>query len=351
MTPENNIPPQKKTAAEVLKSKTSLPVIVAPMFLVSTPTMALAACKEGLVGSFPALNQLTAVGLEKWLIEMNAGLEKLQQAHLGKTIAPYAVNLIVNKNNPRLAEDLALCVKYKVPVIITSLGAVSTVVDQIHAYGGIVLHDVTTVEHAKKAVAAGVDGVIAVSAGAGGHAGTRNPLSLVNEIREFFDGIVALAGCLSTGQDILSAQVMGADFAYMGTRFLSTQESGADQDYKQMICDAAAADILYTSAVSGIPANFLRQSLEKAGFDLEKLKKEGANAGKLKSLNAIGDEAQAWKTVWSAGQGVSNIHDIPTIAALADRLKQEYASTRQRLIVKTGSAPPSAKPPAPKAPF
>jgi nitronate monooxygenase len=337
----------QKIPAQDLKSRTSLPVIVAPMFLVSNPDMALASCKKGMVGSFPALNQLTSEGFEDWLIRMNAGIEKLKQDNPGQTIAPYAVNLIVHKTNPRLEEDLALCVKHKVPIVITSLGAVPDLVKAVHAYGGIVLHDVTNIEHAKKAAAAGVDGLIAVSAGAGGHAGTRNPVSLVNEIREFFDGIVVLAGCLSTGQDVLAAQAMGADFAYMGTRFLSTAESGADKDYKQMICDAGAGDIVYTSAVSGIPANFLRQSMEKAGFDIDKLKKEGAGAGKLKPLNTAGEEAKAWKTVWSAGQGVSNIHDIPTIADLADRLKTEYEDAKQKLAAKIGLAPPKAKPPSP----
>jgi nitronate monooxygenase len=336
-------------SADDLVSKTSLPVIVAPMFLVSTPEMALAACKEGLVGSFPALNQLTAKGFEDWLVEMNAGIEKLKTDNPGKTIGPYAVNLIVNKSNPRLEEDLALCVKHKVPIVITSLGAVKEVVDAVHSYGGIVLHDVTTAEHARKAAAAGVDGLIAVSAGAGGHAGTRNPVSLVAEIREFFDGILVLAGCLSTGKDVLSAQAMGADFAYMGTRFLSTAESGADPAYKKMICDATAGDIVYTSAVSGIPANFLRMSMEKAGFDMEKIKKEGANAGKLKAINDLGAEAKAWKTIWSAGQGVANIDDIPSIKDLADRLKREYAEAQTALAAKVAKTPKKPGPAAPKA--
>ncbi|MEZ0223327.1 MAG: NAD(P)H-dependent flavin oxidoreductase [Alphaproteobacteria bacterium] len=340
----------QKTPAEDLKSRTSLPVIVAPMFLVSNPDMALASCKEGLVGSFPALNQLTSEGFEEWLIKMNEGIEKLKTDNPGQPIGPYAVNLIVHKTNPRLEEDLALCVKHKVPIVITSLGAVPDLVKAVHAYGGIVLHDVTNVEHAKKAAAAGVDGLIAVSAGAGGHAGTRNPVSLVNEIREFFDGIVVLAGCLSHGQDVLAAQAMGADFAYMGTRFVATKESSADPAYKQMICDATASDVIYTSAVSGIPANFLKDSMAKAGFDMEKVKKEGANLGKLKPIDSSGEEAKAWKTVWSAGQGVSNIHDCPAVADLATRLKTEYTDAKKDLAAKLGLAPPpvKAKPAAPK---
>ncbi len=350
MTPDSGAPPSPKTTADTLKSKTSLPVIVAPMFLVSNPDMALASCKEGLVGSFPALNQLTSQGFEDWLIKMNDGIEKLKKDNPGQTIGPYAVNLIVHKTNPRLEEDLALCIKHKVPVVITSLGAVPDLVKAVHAYGGIVLHDVTNIEHAKKAAAAGVDGLIAVSAGAGGHAGTRNPVSLVNEIREFFDGVVVLAGCLSNGHDVLSAEVMGADFAYMGTRFVATKESSADPAYKQMIVDASATDVVYTSAVSGIPANFLKDSMAKAGFDVEKLKKEGAAAGKLKPMNADGEEAKAWKTVWSAGQGVSNIHDIPSVEDLAKRLETEYAEAKEELAKKLGIAPAKPKAAAPKAP-
>jgi nitronate monooxygenase len=351
MTPDSGIHPSPKTPKDALKAQTSLPVIVAPMFLVSNPDMALASCKEGLVGSFPALNQLTSEGFEEWLIKMNEGIDKLKKDNPDKTIGPYAVNLIVHKTNPRLEEDLALCIKHKVPIVITSLGAVPDLVDAVHSYGGIVLHDVTNVEHAKKAVAAGADGLIAVSAGAGGHAGTRNPVSLVNEIREFFDGIVVLAGCLSHGQDVLAAQAMGADFAYMGTRFVATKESSADPAYKQMICDATASDVIYTSAVSGIPANFLKDSMAKAGFDIEKLKKEGATStGKLKPLDAHGEEAKAWKTVWSAGQGVSNIHDCPAVSDLADRLKTEYTDAKTDLAARLGLTPPpvKAKPAAPK---
>jgi nitronate monooxygenase len=329
------------TKADELKSQTSLPLIMAPMFLVSTPEMALAACKEGVVGSFPALNQRTSAGLEEWLAQMNKGIDDLRVQNPDKTIAPYAVNLIVNKTNVRLQDDLALCVKYKVPVVITSLGASEDVIKAIHAYGGIVLHDVTNITHAKKAAAAGVDGLIAVAAGAGGHAGTMNPIALVDEIRQFFDGMLILSGCISTGGDILSAEAMGADFAYMGTRFVSTVESGANPEHKKMICDATAADIIYTAAISGIPANFIRQSLEKAGYDVEQLKKNGPGEGKLKSLTG---ETASWNKVWSAGQGVSNIHDIPTIQALVDRLKKEYVASQKALIAKVKKAPLAPKP-------
>ncbi|MDE1152430.1 MAG: nitronate monooxygenase family protein [Micavibrio sp.] len=330
-----------KSAADKLKEQMALPLIAAPMFLISNPELALATCKEGVVGSFPALNQRTAADFEKWLVEMNDGIAELKKNNPDKKIAPYAVNLIVHKTNPRLEEDLDLIVKHKVPVIITSLGAVSDLVDKVHSYGGIVLHDVTNVEHAKKAIAAGVDGIIAVSAGAGGHAGTMNPMALLHDIREVFDGIVVLAGGMTTGSDILAAEVMGADFAYMGTRFICTAESAAEPAYKQMIIDAKATDIVYTSAVSGIPANFLKPSLEKAGFDAETLKKEGATAAKLKPIM---NEAAAWKTIWSAGQGVVNIDDTPTVAALIDRLKQEHDAAEQKVIARKAAKPAGPKP-------
>lgn len=336
-----------KTPADNLRDKMSLPLITAPMFLISNPTLALAACKEGIVGSFPALNQKTAAGLDKWLTEMDDGIAALKAADPNAKIAPYAVNLIVHKSNPRVEEDLALIVKHKVPIVITSLGAAKEVVDAVHSYGGIVLHDVVNTDHARKALAAGVDGLIAVSAGAGGHAGTMNPLAFVQQIREFYDGIVVLAGGMTTGADILAAEAMGADFAYMGTRFICTQESSADPAYKQMVIDAKASDIIYTSAVSGVPANFLKPSLEAAGFDIEKLKKDGGTSAKLKPIT---DEASAWKTIWSAGQGAVNIDDVPTVKDLTDRLKQEHAAAEARLLarhpLKQSPAAPVKKSPA-----
>jgi len=328
-----------------LRSKLDLPLVVAPMFLISNPKLALACCGEGIVGSFPALNQRTNAGLEQWLIEMNDGLKKLKQDHPNKTVAPYAVNLIVHPTNPRLQEDLDLCVKYKVPIIITSLGAVPELVKKVHSYGGIVLHDVTTIRHAKSAAKAGVDGLIAVSVGAGGHAGTMNPLTLVKEIREFFDGIIALAGGLTSGADILAAKAMGADVAYMGTRFINTTESSAAQDYKDMICKANASDIIYTDAVSGVPANFIRQSLEKAGYNIKKLQRSSASGPKLKSLES---EAKAWKNIWSAGHGVSNIDDIPSVRDLVQKMKQEYAATQQKIAPKVPNTSQKNTPKSPK---
>lgn len=335
------------TTATDLKQNLSLPLIVAPMFLVSTPDMALACCKEGLVGSFPALNQRTSEGLEQWLKQMNDGIERLKKENPDSLIAPYAVNLFVNaKMNPRLEEDLALCIKYKVPVIITSLGAATDVIDKIHAYGGIVLHDVTNVEHAKKAVAAGVDGLIAVTGKAGGHAGTLDAATLVSQIRQFFSGPLVLAGGLTSGNDIFDAEQLGADFAYMGTRFIATTDCAAPQAYKDMLVAATAADIIYTAAISGVPANFLRQSLEAAGIDVDALLK---NAGDQKhAIKSLESEAKAWKNVWSAGHGVSAINDIPSIATLAGRLRQEYhaAASKKPAAPSTTPDEPRITPPA-----
>ena len=308
----------------------SLPLVAAPMFLISGPELALACCREGVVGSFPALNQRTSEGFEEWLVQMSEGLGKLKEENPEASIAPYAVNLIVHRSNPRWQADLELCVKHQVPIIITSLGAASQVVEAVHSYGGVVFHDVTNQKHARKAAEAGVDGVIAVAAGAGGHAGTINPIVLVHEIREVFDGTILLAGGLSHGEDILAAQALGADLAYMGTRFINTTESQAEDAYRTMIIESVSSDIIHTPAVSGIPASFMRQSLEAAGFQMDKLNQSGEiNYGE--KLKPIDDEAKAWKTVWSAGQGVSQITDVVSVEALVSRLKQEYQAARTRL--------------------
>ncbi|HGA2320159.1 TPA: NAD(P)H-dependent flavin oxidoreductase [Pseudomonas putida] len=303
-----------------LEQRLRLPVVAAPMFLISNPQLVLACCGSGVVGSFPALNQRDSAGFKAWLEEIEAGLAQLQAP------APYAVNLIVHPTNPRLQADLALCVEHRVPIVITSLGAVKEVVDAVHGYGGLVFHDVTTRRHAEKAAEAGVDGLIAVAAGAGGHAGTWSPFALVAEIRQFFDKTLLLAGCINHGHEVLAAQLLGADLAYMGTRFIATQESHAQGDYKQMLLDAKAADIIHTPAVSGIPASFLRPSLEQAGYDMAALK-SGHEQGKLKPID---DEAKAWKTVWSAGQGVGEIHDLPAAASLIERLHGEYHNALER---------------------
>jgi len=299
----------------LLEQRLRLPVVAAPMFLVSNPQLVLACCNNGIVGSFPALNQRESSGFKAWLQEIEAGLSD--------TAAPYAVNLIVHGTNPRLQADLAICVEQRVPIVITSLGAVKDVVDAVHSYGGLVFHDVTTRRHAEKAAEAGVDGLIAVAAGAGGHAGTWSPFALIAEIRQFFDKTVLLAGCLNQGHEILAAQLLGADLAYLGTRLIATQENAASDAYKQMIIDAKAADIIHTPAVSGVPASFMRQSLEQAGYDIKQLQSKGdVNYGE--KLKPMDEEAKAWKTVWSAGQGVGAIRDLPSVEALIARLDQEY---------------------------
>ena len=303
-----------------LENRLRLPVVAAPMFLISNPDLVLACCGKGVVGSFPALNQRDSAGFKAWLEEIEAGLAQLHEP------APYAVNLIVHPTNPRLQADLAQCVVHRVPIVITSLGAVKEVVDAVHSYGGLVFHDVTTRRHAEKAAEAGVDGLIAVAAGAGGHAGTWSPFALAAEIRQFFDKTLLLAGCINHGHEILAAQLLGADLAYMGTRFIATRESRAQEPYKQMLLGAHAADIIHTPAVSGIPASFLRPSLEQAGYDMAALK-SGHEAGKLKPLD---DEAKVWKTVWSAGQGVGEIHDLPAAAELIERLHAEYLAALER---------------------
>lgn len=299
----------------LLEQRLRLPIVAAPMFLVSNPELVLACCNNGIVGSFPALNQRESSAFKAWLEEIKAGLNT--------DAAPYAVNLIVHASNPRLQADLAICVEQRVPIIITSLGAVKDVVDAVHSYGGLVFHDVTTRRHAEKAAEAGVDGLIAVAAGAGGHAGTLSPFALIAEIRQFFDKTLLLAGCLNQGHEVLAAQLLGADLAYLGTRLIATQENAASAAYKQMILDAKAADIIHTPAVSGVPASFMRQSLELAGYDLKQLQNKGEiNYGE--KLKPMDEEAKAWKTVWSAGQGVGTIQDLPSVSQLIARLDHEY---------------------------
>ena len=302
----------------------SIPVVAAPMFLISGPTMVVECCQRGVVGTFPALNQRSTEGFDDWLVEIEERLAGCCQAD-GKPPAPYGVNLIVHRSNPRVEADLEVIVKHRVPLVITSLGAVSALVDAVHAYGGLVFHDVTNRRHAEKAAAAGVDGLICVAAGAGGHAGTLNPMPFIAEMRSFFDGTILLSGCISTGRDVASAMQMGADLAYLGTRFINTVESRASAEYRQMIIDSGTADIVYTAAVSGVPANFLRASLEAMGITRE----VWASKAKIdfgKELDAAEAEAKAWKTLWSAGQGVTSIEDVVPVGALIERLKTEFHS-------------------------
>ena len=285
-----------------------LPVIAAPMFLVSGPDLVVEACNAGVIGTFPSLNQRTTEGYREWLRDIKARRKP--------DAAAFGVNHIVHPTNPRLLADMQVTVEEQVPLVITSLGAVRDVVEAVHGYGGVVFHDIANVRHARKAAQAGVDGLILVANGAGGHAGVVNPFALVEEVRGFFDGTIILSGCLSTGRDVAAALMMGADFAYMGTRFIATTESQAQPHYKEMIVEAGSMDITYTPAVSGIPANFLTPSLVENGIDPKSLPEHKLD---------MGEEAKAWKTVWSAGQGAGAVHDILPVRDLVTRLQDEYS--------------------------
>jgi nitronate monooxygenase len=294
-----------------LSNKLALPAVAAPMFLVSGPDLVVEACRAGVIGTFPALNQRTSEGYEAWLCEIRQRLEHIDAA-------PFGVNLIVHKTNPRLEQDLAITVKHKVPLVITSMGAVKDLVDVIHSYGGIVFHDIIQMHHARKAAEAGVDGLITVCAGAGGHAGTLNPFAFLAEVRAFFNKTVILSGCITNGREIAAARLLGADLAYLGTRFIATRESRAPQEYKEMLVSASAKDVFYTSAISGVHANFLRPSVVAAGIDPDNLPTN------VKMDFGAEHEARVWRDVWSAGQGVGDIHDIPSTADLCARLTREY---------------------------
>ena len=305
----------------------SLPAIAAPMFLISGPELVIECCKNGIVGTFPALNQRTTEGFEEWLVTIKTALEKFEK-ETGKKAAPFGVNLIVHPTNPRLEADVRVCIKHKVPLVITSLGAVAKVVDAIHSYGGLVFHDIIKKRHAEKAAEAGVDGLILVSAGAGGHAGTLNPMSLIAEVKKFYHKTIILSGCISTGQDIAAALQMGADIAYMGTRFINTKESQAPEEYRKMIIDSGASDVVYTAAISGVHANFLGASLKAAGISEEDLKKDT----KIDFGKELDTEAKAWKTIWSAGQGVATIENVPAVSELVADLKSEFTAAVEKQI-------------------
>ena len=300
----------------------SIPAVAAPMFLISCPKLVIECCKNGVVGTLPALNQKTTEGFEEWIIEIKEALSKYEK-ETGKNTAPFGVNLIVHPTNPRVMPDLQICIKHKVPIVITSLGAVSDLVDAVHSYGGLVFHDIIKRRHAEKATEAGVDGLILVAAGAGGHGGTINPMALINEVKTFFNKTILLSGCISNGNDIASALQMGADLAYMGTRFINVNESMADNSYQKMIMDSKAEDIIYTAAVSGVNASFLRPSLEAMGIT-EDLWKQTKKIDFGSELDHAKEEAKAWKTIWSAGQGVTSISDVKTVAELIGQLKLEF---------------------------
>lgn len=309
----------------------SLPVIAAPMFLISGPRLVIECCKAGIIGTFPALNQRTTEGFEAWLVQIKEELAAWEK-ETGKKAAPFGVNLIVHGSNPRLEADLRMCGKHRVPLIITSLGAVSQVVDAVHSWGGEVYHDVIKRRHAEKAAEAGVDGLIAVCAGAGGHAGTLNPMPFVAELKTFFKGRIILSGCISTGRDVASALQMGADLAYMGTRFIATDESMATPEYRDMIIASSASEIVYTAAISGVNANFLGRSLQAAGITEEDLKK----TTKIDFGKEMDTEAKAWKTIWSAGQGVSTVTETKPVQELVDQLKTEFKEAVAEQVVVAG---------------
>lgn len=304
-----------------LHGRLALPAVAAPMFLVSGPDLVVESCRAGVIGTFPALNQRSSGGYEAWLDEIETRLAAA--AANGERPAPYGINLIVHKTNPRVGADLELTVKHRVPLVITSLGANTEVVDAVHGYGGLVFHDVINMRHAEKAAAAGVDGLIAVCAGAGGHAGVLSPFALVSEIRAFFDKTILLSGAISDGRQVAAALMMGADLAYLGTRFIATRESLAAEAFKRMIVAGRAADIVYTPAISGVHGNFMRQSMIEAGLDPENLPPRPDM-----NMDRSEREKRAWKHIWSAGQGVGTIDDVPSVAELCARLKREFESAR-----------------------
>jgi nitronate monooxygenase len=309
-----------------LQNSLQLPVVASPMFIVSNPELVIAQCKAGIVGSFPALNARPAEELEVWLKRITEELDAWNQANPDKPAAPFAVNQIVHKSNNRLEHDLEMCVKYKVPIVITSLGARVDVNEAIHSYGGLVFHDIINNFFAKKAIEKGADGLIAVASGAGGHAGTLSPLALVQEIREWFDGPLLLSGAIATGDSVLAAQAMGADLGYIGSAFIATDEANADERYKQSIVDGSANDIIYSNLFTGVHGNYLRNSIEAAGLDPENLPESDP------SKMDFGDGSyKAWKDIWGSGQGIGAVKKIGPAADLIARLKQEYSAARQRM--------------------
>jgi len=308
---------------KILSERLALPVIGAPMFIVSVPELVIAQCKAGIVGSFPSLNARPAEELEKWLTRITAELRTDAQA------APFAVNLIVHKSNDRLAHDLELCVRFQAPIVITSLGAREDVNEAVHSYGGIVLHDIINNVFAHKAVDKGADGLIAVAAGAGGHAGTTSPFALVEEIREWFSGPLCLSGCMATGRAVAAARAMGADFGYIGSAFIATKEANAVEGYKQMIVDCASPDIVYSNYFSGVHGNYLKPSIRNAGFDPENL--PHADPSKMNFANND-SKVKAWRDIWSSGQGVGAVKAVVTVAELVSRLKREYGAALDKLV-------------------
>ncbi len=303
-----------------------LPIIGAPLFIISNPKLVIEQCKAGIVGAMPALNARPASQLDEWLAEITETLAEHDRDHPEQKAAPFAINQIVHKSNDRLEHDMQVCAKYRVPIVVTSLGARPEVNQAVHSWGGVVLHDIINNFFARKAVEKGADGIIAVAAGAGGHAGVKSPFALVNEIREWFDGPIALSGAISTGGDVLAAQAMGADFAYIGSAFIATDEARADAAYKQMIVDSTSDDIVYSNLFTGVLGNYLKGSIVKAGLDPEALPESDPT-----KMNFGGDARKAWKDIWGCGQGIGAIKEIVPARVLVERLRREYEEAKQRV--------------------
>jgi len=311
---------------EILSTKLRLPVVASPLFIISHPPLVMAQCKAGVVGSFPALNARPEAQLDEWLAEITEGLAAHDAANPDLPAAPYAVNQIVHKSNTRLQHDLSMCVKYKVPIVITSLGAVEEVNEAVHSYGGIVLHDIIHDRHAHKAIEKGADGLIAVATGAGGHAGTLSPFALIQEIRRWFDGPLLLSGAIANGGAVLAAQAMGADLAYIGSPFIATTEARAADDYKQMIVDSNASDIVYSNLFTGIHGNYLKGSVKAQGMDPDNL--PVSDPSKMSFANS---ETKAWKNIWGCGQGIGAVTDVVPTAELVERLTREYQAAKRKV--------------------
>lgn len=314
------------TLPAILKDGLSLPAVAAPLFIISHPPLVIEQCKAGIIGSFPALNARPASQLDEWLAEITETLDAYNRANPDKPAAPFAVNQIVHRSNDRLEHDVEMCVKYKVPIVITSLGARPELNDAIHSYGGITLHDIINNRFAHKAIEKGADGLIAVAAGAGGHAGTLSPIALIQEIREWFDGPLLLSGSIATGRAVLAAQAMGADMGYVGSAMIATHEARAVDTYKQMIADSAADDIVYSNLFTGVHGNYLKGSVRAAGMDPDDLPE-----GDLKTMNFGGDKSKAWKDIWGSGQGIGAVKDVVPVADLVARLIREYNEAKAEL--------------------
>ena len=315
-----------------LKGKLKIPVVGAPLFIVSGPELVISQCKAGVVGSFPALNARPQEVLDEWLIQIKEELDKHNQENPDSPAAPFAVNQICHASNDRLMQDMESCVKHEVPIIITSLRPPLEIVEAAHSYGGVVFHDVINVRHAKKAAEQGVDGLILVCAGAGGHAGTHSPFALVREVKEWFDGTILLSGSISDGHSIASSLALGADLAYIGTRFIATKEANADQKYKDMLIESSASDIVYSSLFTGVNGNYLKPSIEKAGLDPDNL--PGADKSKMNFGSGGNTKSKAWKDIWGSGQGIGGIKDAPSVGNLVGKIEKEYNQAFDEMIQK-----------------